>query len=364
MPGSGLITQNRYGSIDAIAHRFTIRAIHNKTLSGKTMVYRIMKLALACVITATLGSAFAAERIKLGYLVKQPEEAWFQTEWAYAEKAGKDLGFDVIKIGVPDGDKTLAAIDKLAADGAKGFVICAPDPKLGTAIMQKAASLNLRVVTVDDRLQDKMGLFMDDVPLMMMAARRIGDRQGQEMLKEMRRRGWKPSESGALIITAEGLETARLRTDGATTALRVGGFHAANIFSTPTESNDIPGAQAAAKAFLETKKFKNWVIAGMNDNTVLGGVRATEENGYKAENVIGVGINGVDAVGELSKDEPTGFYGSMLPSPDVHGYKSIEMLYNWVAKNVEPPKFVEVADTVLITRDNFESELKKKGLGK
>lgn len=102
----------------------------------------------------------------------------------------------------------------------------------------------------------------------------------------------------------------------------------------------------------------------MNDNTVLGGVRATEEHGYKAENVIGVGINGVDAVGELSKDEPTGFYGSMLPSPDVHGYKSIEMLYNWVAKNVEPPKFVEVADTVLITRDNFESELKKKGLGK
>jgi L-arabinose transport system substrate-binding protein len=40
------------------------------------------------------------------------------------------------------------------------------------------------------------------------------------------------------------------------------------------------------------------------------------------------------------------------------------MFYNRVAKNVEPPKFVEVADTVLITRDNFESELKKKGLGK
>ena len=328
------------------------------------MFNRIKQLALALIVTAALGSAFAADRIKLGYLVKQPEEAWFQTEWVYAEKAGKDLGFDVIKIGIPDGEKTMAAIDKLAAEGAKGFVICAPDPKLGTAIMEKARSLNLRVVTVDDRLQDKMGLFMDDVPLMMMAARRIGDRQGQEMLKEMRRRGWKASESGALIITAEGLETARLRTDGATTALRVGGFTASNIFSVPTKTNDIPGAQAAAKAFLKTKKFKNWVVAGMNDNTVLGGIRATEEHGYEAGNVIGVGINGVDAVGELSKDKPTGFFGSMLPSPDVHGYKSIEMLYNWVAKNVEPPKFVEVADTVLITRDNFESELKKKGLGK
>lgn len=328
------------------------------------MFNRIKQLAVAFVITAMLGSAIAADRIKLGYLVKQPEEAWFQTEWAYAEKAGKDLGFEVIKIGVPDGEKTMAAIDKLAAEGAKGFVICAPDPKLGTAIIEKARSLNMRVVTVDDRLQDKMGLFMDDVPLIMMAARKIGDRQGQEILKEMRRRGWKPVESGALIITAEGLETARLRTDGATTALRVGGFAAANIFSTPTKTNDIQGAHDAAKAFLGTKKFKNWVIVGMNDNTVLGGVRATEDHGYAAENVIGIGINGVDAVGELSKDKPTGFFGSMLPSPDVHGYKSIEMLYNWVAKNAEPPKFVEVTDTVLITRDNFEGELKKKGLGK
>lgn len=63
---------------------------------------------------------------------------------------------------------------------------------------------------------------------------------------------------------------------------------------------------------------------------------------------------------ELSKAQATGFYGSLLPSPDVHGYKSSEMLYNWVAKDVEPPKFTEVTDVVLITRDNFKEELEKK----
>nr|WP_320153173.1 hypothetical protein [uncultured Tolumonas sp.] len=66
-------------------------------------------------------------------MVKQPEEPWFQTEWAFADKAGQDLNFDVIKIAVPDGEKTLNAIDSLAANGAKGFVICTPDPKLGPA---------------------------------------------------------------------------------------------------------------------------------------------------------------------------------------------------------------------------------------
>jgi L-arabinose transport system substrate-binding protein len=38
------------------------------------------------------------------------------------------------------------------------------------------------------------------------------------------------------------------------------------------------------------------------------------------------------------------------------------MLNEWVTKGVEPPKFTEVTDVVLITRDNFKEELKKKGL--
>jgi L-arabinose transport system substrate-binding protein len=33
-----------------------------------------------------------------------------------------------------------------------------------------------------------------------------------------------------------------------------------------------------------------------------------------------------------------------------------------VTKDQEPPKFTEVTDVVLITRDNFKAELDKKGL--
>src|SRR3546814_8062776 len=64
----------------------------------------------------------------------------------------------------------------------------------------------------------------------------------------------------------------------------------------------------------------------MNDNTVLGGVRATESAGFKAANVIGIGINGTDAIGELKKAD-SGFFGSMLPSPHIEGYKTAEMMY-------------------------------------
>jgi ABC-type sugar transport system substrate-binding protein len=35
----------------------------------------------------------AGGRSENRFLVKQAEEPWFQTEWAFAEKAGKEKGF-------------------------------------------------------------------------------------------------------------------------------------------------------------------------------------------------------------------------------------------------------------------------------
>ncbi|PVU56144.1 sugar ABC transporter substrate-binding protein, partial [Enterobacter sp. HN503E2II] len=147
-------------------------------------------------------------------LVKQPEEPWFQTEWKFADKAGKDLGFEVIKIAVPDGEKTLNAIDSLAASGAKGFVICTPDPKLGSAIVAKARGDDMKGIAVDDQFVNAKGKPMETVPLVMMAATKIGERQGQELYKEMQKRGWDVKESAVMAITANELDTARRRTTG------------------------------------------------------------------------------------------------------------------------------------------------------
>ncbi|MEF1309881.1 arabinose ABC transporter substrate-binding protein [Vibrio mytili] len=324
----------------------------------------IAALSGMTMLSASANAFFGSDDgMRLGYLVKQPEEPWFQTEWSFAEKAGKDLGFEVVKMAVPDGEKTLNAIDTLAAQGAKGFVICTPDPKLGPAIMAKAKSYDLKVVTVDDQFLNAKGEPMTNVPLVMMAATAIGERQGNELYKEMQKRNWDASTTGVMAITADELDTARRRVDGSISALKAAGFPEGQIYRVPTKTNDIPGALDAANSLLvQYPDVKQWLVVGMNDNTVLGGIRATEGQGFGADNVIGIGINGVDAVNELAKSQPTGFYGSLLPSPDVHGYKSIESLYKWVKDDVEPEKFVEVTDVVLITRKNFKDELAKKGL--
>ncbi len=334
----------------------------------KTSKRSFLKSLLAVSVLAVTGlysnAAYSADNMKLGFLVKQPEEPWFQTEWLFADKAAKDIGgVEIIKIAAPDGEKTLNAIDNLAASGAKGFVICTPDPKLGPAIMAKARAYDLKVVTVDDQFLNAAGEPMTNVPLIMMAATEIGERQGQELYKEMQNRKWDVKDTAVLAITADELDTARRRTEGSIAALIKAGFPKEKIYKSPTKSNDIPGALDAANSMLvQHPEVKNWLIVGMNDNTVLGGVRATEGQGFKPANVVGIGINGTDAVNELSKPKATGFVGSLLPSPDVHGYRSVEMLYKWVKDGVEPPKFTPIGDPVLLNRENFRAELDKKGL--
>ncbi|STW13703.1 L-arabinose-binding periplasmic protein AraF [Klebsiella pneumoniae subsp. rhinoscleromatis] len=69
-----------------------------------------------------------------------------------------------------------------AASGAKGFVICTPDPKLGSAIVAKARGYDMKVITVDDQFVNAKGKPMESVPLVM---------DGGE-------RNWRPSGAGTL----------------------------------------------------------------------------------------------------------------------------------------------------------------------
>jgi L-arabinose transport system substrate-binding protein len=308
------------------------------------------------------GAAATPTKLKLGFLVKQPEEPWFQYEWKGADAAGAKHGFEVIKIGVPDGEKVLTAIDSLAASGAGGFVICTPDVRLGPAIVAKAKAAGLKVIAVDDRFVGADGKFLTEVPYLGMSASKIGHLAVTTLAAEMKHRGWKPEETAACIITFEELDTARERTDGAIAALKEAGFPAGRIFKAPQKTTDIPGSFDAANALLAQKTgIKHWLIAGMNDNAVLGAVRATEGQGFKAADVIGVGINGTDCIDELRKPAPTGFHGSIYASAPQEGYRTAELLYFWIKDGTVPPPDTRT-EGQLITRENFLELLKQEGV--
>lgn len=304
----------------------------------------------------------SVEKITLGYLVKQPDEPWFQYEWQGAERAAAQYQFRLIKLGVTDGEKMDAALDNLAAQGAQGFVVCAPDVRLGPAVAFKATQNNLKFITVDDQFVSADQKLMTDVTYLGMSARTIGEQAGVALYEEMTKRGWPMDETALCAVTFEELDTARTRTDGAIARLVAAGFPAARVFKAAQKTTDVPGSFDAVNVLLtQHPEAKHWLICGMNDTAVLGAVRAMEGRGFAARDIIGVGINGTDCIDELRKREPTGFFGSIFVSARDEGFRTTEMLYHWVKSGVVPPPDTRTSG-VLITRANFEEILRRDGI--
>src|SRR6267142_5529430 len=118
----------------------------------RSFLARTAAAALAATGSLLAGCPRRESGVRIGFILKQPEEQWFQSEWHFAGLAARDRGFELIRIGATDGERVLTAIDDLYAKYAQGFVICAPDPNLGTAIRQLAKANGLKVLSVDDRL--------------------------------------------------------------------------------------------------------------------------------------------------------------------------------------------------------------------
>lgn len=306
-------------------------------------------------------SSSGEKDIKIGFLVKQPESSWFQYEWKFAEQAGRELGFSVIKIGTPDGEKVISAIDNLAAAGAQGFVVCTPDTRLGPAIVAKAKGANLKVIAVDDQFIGADGQPIENVPYLGISARQIGEDVGTVLAAEMRKRGWTAADTAVCAVTFDELATTKERTDGSIRTLKAAGFPGERIFRAPQRTTDVPGAFDAVNTLLTKEPgIKHWLVCGINDNAVLGAVRALEGRGYSAEDALGIGIDGVDCIPEFEKGQATSFYGSMLLQTRIHGYKTAEMMYHWIKDGVEPPLETRTG-AVLITRDNYKRVLKEQG---
>lgn len=300
--------------------------------------------------------------VKIGFVVKDAAEPWFQTEWKFAEEASKKYGFQLIKIEAKDAEAVDSAINSIATQGAKGLVICTPDTKLGTTIVAKCKEKNLKLLTVDDRLLGADGKPLADVPYLGISASDIGKTVGQAIADEAKKRGWNLAEVGAAVLTVDEIETCKQRTDGATESLTAAGLPAKNIFRTPWKKpQQIPTAVDAANiALTQHPEIKKWVAFSSNDDGVLGFVRATEQKGIAPESVIGVGINGTSGKDDLKKAK-TGFHASVLLSARTHGFSTAEAMYKWVTEGKEPEKETYTKGT-LIDRTNFKDKLKEEGI--
>jgi len=276
----------------------------------------------------------------IGFVTPNPEAAWFKVEWQSARDCAHIYGFRLVKIVAPDGPSALAAVDKLAEQGAKGFIIRPPDVKFGSAIVNKAESKNMLLYVVDDQFLGANGEAMTDVPFVGISPRVIGDKVGKTLFAELTKRNWDPNDTGVCVVTCNMLPTAKDRTAGAINALVAAGFPKENIFTCPVDNATTSDATTAVEGLLdEHVDVRKWLVCGTGDESVIGALRAMEDAGYRSGDIIAVGIGLCrdNCLAEFGKPKPSGFFATCLIDCKRHGYLAAENLYKWINDGVQPP---------------------------
>jgi L-arabinose transport system substrate-binding protein len=314
---------------------------------------RTVPLAALALAGALATSAVAEDPIKMGYINKMGEHPWFVAEVGGAKSEASSLGVNLMTQDVQfNADLALTTFDTMVGDGVKAIAIVVPDKALGPVVADKAKKAGIQLIAVDDDIyttDKKM------VPYIGMNAEQIGRQVGAEEARLYKKMGWDKFDDVRIgSIEDQKADTCMRRNKGAEMAFfeAVPNFDKKNIIHIPYD-NPMESAIANVTTTLTAHpEAKHWIFYSCNDDGVLGGVRATENQGISPDDVIGVGIDGSRSCGLFGEGKPSGFRGSMYIDSAKEGATAIKLLYAAVKEGKALPEATYV-DAELINLDTF-----------
>ncbi len=296
-----------------------------------------------------------ADDVKMGYINKMGEHPWFVSEVAGAKSEAGKLGVNLMTQDVQfDANLALTTFDTMVGDGVKAIAIVVPDKALGPVVAEKAQKAGIRLIAVDDDIytSDKKM-----VPYVGMNAENIGHQVGTELARIYKAEGWDKFKDVRIgSIEDQKADTCMRRNRGAEAAFleAVPGFGKSNIVRIPYDNHMESAVTAVTTTLTAHPEAKHWIFYSCNDDGVLGGVRATENQGFQPTDVIGVGIDGSRACDAFGSGKPTGFRGTMYIDSGKEGAQAIQLLYASVKDNTPLPVTTYVTAD-FISADTFAS---------
>jgi L-arabinose transport system substrate-binding protein len=312
---------------------------------------------LLCAAAALAGSAaVAADAPHYFYVVKDGNDMWFLNEVAGAKAEAEKLGAGFTSQNVElNANLAITGVDNAIAGGAKGIVIVVPEQQIGPAVLKKAADAGIPMIAVDDGIVGEDG---KPAPFVGFSSVDAGKQVGNAIADIYGQLGWGKPGPETAIITAEAqtVSVCMDRTENAIAVLK----DRLGMTDKQVIHLAVPGSQdnamtTAAQAVVAYPGVKKWLIAACNDNGVLGVVRALEQAGYTADDMIGVGVNGQIACEEFKKPEATGFRASIYVDSAIHGATAIRELDDHLSKGTPIPERTIIAGTLITKTDNQKS---------
>ena len=314
-------------------------------------------------LLAGFTAAARADEVKLGYINKMGDHPWFVAEIAGAKAEAANEGAKISTQDVQfNADLTLTTLDAMIGDGVQGVAIVVPDRALGPVVAEKAAKANVKLIAVDDDIKGPNDYV---VPYIGMNAGEIGAQVGREEARIYKELKWDQQKDVYLgAIEDRKADTCMRRSNGAEAAFlaAVPGFDKSHIVRIPYDNTMASAIDAVTTTLTANPAAQRWIFYSCNDDGVLGAVRATENQGLKPDQVIGIGIDGSRSCSIFGTGAPSGFRGTMYIDSRKEGATAVQLLTASIEKKTPLPDITYVSADLIndANWNNFKDKLCKK----
>ncbi|MGW2303971.1 substrate-binding domain-containing protein [Streptomyces sp. NPDC001809] len=299
-------------------------------------------------------------KISLTYLQKQGDQEYFVGEAAGAKAKADELGIDlkVVNLG-NDANKTISEAQSAISQKSNGLIVVVPDPAVGPQVAQIAKDAKVALLTSDDQIcttgPDPSSCPADAlVPRIGFSGAQMGGEVGKRAATEFRKAGWKPAETRTISAWKQDVTVCTDRVKAAKEAFAAGSGATVQNIDVPTDNSPTGAQDKIAATVTANPGVKHWVVWGCNDENVQGGVTALENAGFKADDVIGVGLGAYLACKNWSSGKPSGMKAALFINGEDVGALAVQTMYDKLKNGKAFPKEA-FAPTTMVDASTWKS---------
>ncbi|MEU3401234.1 substrate-binding domain-containing protein [Streptomyces filamentosus] len=283
-------------------------------------------------------------RISLTYLQKQGDQEYFVGEAAGAKAKADELGIDlkVVNLGT-DANKTISEAQSAISQKSNGLIVVVPDPAVGPQVARIAKDAEVALLTSDDQIcttgPDPSSCPAEAlVPRIGFSGAQMGGEVGKRAAAEFKKAGWNPAETRTISAWKQDVTVCTDRVKAAEDAFTAGAGATVRNIDVPTDNSPTGAQDKIAATVTANPDVKHWVVWGCNDENVQGGVTALENAGFKADDVIGVGLGAYLACKNWNSGKPSGMKAALFINGEDVGALAVQTMYDKLKNGKEFPK--------------------------
>jgi L-arabinose transport system substrate-binding protein len=263
--------------------------------------------------------------LKIVYIQKQADQQYFVDEAAGAKAEAKRLGnVDLTMVGVgTDSNAAITAVNAAVAQGADGVAIVVPDAKIGPQVASILDKAGIPYVASDDPFNKADG---SRAPWVSIDSLTMGKQVGEKAGALYVAAGWTAEDTRIISVKQEDQQVCQDREKGQLATFETAAGKLPQVVKVGTDNSAPTALSKTGAAITANQGVKHWVVVGCNDEGVTGSVKALENSGVSANDVIGVGLGAYLACKDWKAGVDSGNKAALYIDGRVDGAASVRVL--------------------------------------